>query len=324
MRYSMRSIALQKYGSFANFQLTDIPDPVAGRGEVLIRVQASALNPADYKVALGNFKFLHARNFPMILGYDFSGIVESVGPESGTFKVGDAVFGFLPYSFSNRRGTFAELVVARANEIAIKPEKISHIDAAAAATSGVTALQSLRDLGRVAKGNRVLITGVSGGVGSIAVCVAHKLGAEVVAIGSGAGLELAKKLGAVQTIDRSSADLLTNDTGKFDVVFDCASAYSWSMFKTKLKPGGTYVTLLPSLSFLKDKILTLFAKSGARFLTGCRSRAPDLKLLAEMLESGMPVALDSTIPIRDIAKGLERLQTGKALGKIAVDVKNGF
>lgn len=320
----MRSIALQKYGSFANFQPTEMPDPVAGPGEVLVRVHASALNPADYKVALGIFKFLHARNFPMILGYDFSGIVESVGPDSGAIKAGDAVFGFLPYSITNRRGTFAELVVARANEIALKPEKASHIDAAAAATSGITALQSLRDLGNVTKGSRVLITGVSGGVGSIAVCVAQQLGAQVVAIGSGAGLELAKRLGAVQTIDRNSKDLWTNDIGIFDVVFDCAAAYSWSLFKTKLKPGGTYVTLLPSLSFLKDKVLSLFAKSGAHFLSGCKSRATDLQILAEMLESGMPVTLDSTIQVRDVAKGLEKLQTGKALGKIAVDVRNGF
>jgi NADPH:quinone reductase-like Zn-dependent oxidoreductase len=319
----MRGMALQKYGSFANFQLTNLPDPVAGNGEVLVRVHAASLNPADYKVALGIFKLLHARNFPMILGYDFSGVVEAVGSECGTFKVGDAVFGFLPYSFSNRRGSFAELVVARADEIALKPERLSHIDAAAAATSGITALQSLRDLGKVTKGQRVLITGVSGGVGSMAVCVAQQLGAQVVAIGSGSGLELAKKLGAVQTIDRSNKDLFANDIGAFDVVFDCAAAYSWSMFKSKLKPGGTYVTLLPSLSFMKDKVLSLFAKSRARFLSGCKSRGADLKILADMLESGMPVTLDSTIPIHDIAKGLEKLQSGKVLGKIAVKVADG-
>jgi NADPH:quinone reductase-like Zn-dependent oxidoreductase len=164
----MKAIAAPGYGSLERLAEIDAPLPAPGRGEVRVRVVASALNPADYKVVLGTMKFLHARNRPLAVGYDFSGTVEAVGPAVTAVAVGDDVFGFLPYGPGNRRSAFAEAVVVRCDELAIKPKSISHEVAAAAATTGLAALQSLRDLGRLpASGGHVLVTGVSGAVGRI-------------------------------------------------------------------------------------------------------------------------------------------------------------
>ena len=250
----MKAIAAPSYGPLESLALIDAPLPVPRAGEVRVRVVASALNPADFKVILGTLKFLHARNRPLIVGYDFSGTVEAVGPRVAAFSVGSEVFGFLPYGPGNRRGAFAESLIAKCDEIAMKPARVSHETAAAAATTGITALQSIRDLGRLpGSGGELLVTGVSGGVGSISVGIGRKLNARVTAVGSGAGLELARRLGAVEALDRTKGQLPGGIRDRFDVVFDAAAAYRWRDWRGTLKPGGAFVTTLPSLAFAVDK-----------------------------------------------------------------------
>jgi NADPH:quinone reductase-like Zn-dependent oxidoreductase len=318
----MKAIAAPSYGPLDRLAEIDAPLPSPGRGEVRVRVVASALNPADFKVILGTLKFLHARNRPLIVGYDFSGTVDAVGPSVAGVSAGDDVFGFLPYGPGNRRGAFAESLIAKSSEIAVKPPKVSHEIAAAAATTGVTAIQSIRDLGRLpAGGGQVLVTGVSGGVGSIGVGVAKRLGAEVTAVGSGAGLALARRLGATEVLDRTERSLPGDIRERFDVVFDAAAAYRWRQWRSALKPGGTFVTTLPSLAFAVDKIHSLFSRTRVDFVN-VKSRPADLRLLASWLEDGLEVPLASTIPVREIAQGLARLQ--KAGGRIAVQVADGF
>jgi NADPH:quinone reductase-like Zn-dependent oxidoreductase len=259
----------------------------------------------------------------MVLGNDFSGVIEAVG-ESTDWKVGESVFGFLPYGPFNRKGAFAEALIARADEIASKPDGISHIQAAAAATPGLTAIQGVRDAGKLSSsGGRVLITGVSGGVGSVAVSIAGKLGAAVVAVGSGRGIALAKQLGASGVIDRKHQDVFASSDAPFDVVFDAAAAYRWKQWKGKLKSGGMYVTTLPSLPFLGDKLRSLVAASGAAMMS-VKSKPSDLRQLGSWLDSGLAITIDSTIPVREIALGLAKLQRGEVTGRIAVDVINGF
>src|SRR5712671_4459580 len=186
------------------------------------------VGPADFKVATGVVKFLHGRKFPMILGYDFSGVVDAVGSGQTRWKIGDPVFGFLPYGPRNNQGAFAEFLVTPENQVARKPSSVSHEQAAASATAAVTALQGIRDQGKLPTVNaHVLITGVSGAVGSAGILVAKKLGAKVTAVGSQRGLELAKRLGADVTIDREGGDIWRADSS-YDVVFDAAAAYRWS------------------------------------------------------------------------------------------------
>lgn len=318
----MKAMALPTYGPLEGLAQIDAPLPTPGRGEVRVRVASSALNPADHKVLLGTMKFLHARNRPLVVGYDFSGTVDAVGPSATGMSVGDDVFGFLPYGPGNSRGAFAEALIAKCDEIAVKPPGVSHRIAAAAATTGLTAIQSLRDLGRLpATGGQVLVTGVSGGVGSIGVGIARKMNASVTAVGSGAGLEVARRLGAVEVLDRTTQPLPGEIRERFDVVFDAAAAFRWREWRVALKRGGAFVSTLPTLAFAADKVASLFAGTRVHFVN-VKSRPADLTLLASWLEGGLEVPLASTIPVRDIAKGLLQLQ--KAGGRIAVEVAGGF
>jgi NADPH:quinone reductase len=322
MTKSMRAIGSDGYGPLQSLKPLLLPIPLPKAGELRIRVHCAAINPADYKVITGEVKFLHGRNSPLVVGYDFSGVVDMVGPGTGHISVGDSVFGFLPYGMKNKQGAFSEMVIAQAVEVAIKPTAVSHDVAAASATAALTALQAIRDVGKFVKGS-VLITGVSGGVGSVGIGVARKLGASVTAVGSGSGLSLAKKLGATQVIDRKSSDVLDAAAGPFDVIFDSAAAYRWSQWKSRIKTGGAYVTTLPSASFFADKMVSLLSGSRAEFVI-VKSRAQDLKLLGEWLTQGLEIPIDTKIPVREVAQGLVRLKAGEVLGRICVDVMGGF
>jgi NADPH:quinone reductase-like Zn-dependent oxidoreductase len=320
----MRSIAASRYGALENLAETDVATPEPKPNQVRVRVSASALNPADFKVVLGTLKFLHARNFPLIVGYDFSGTIDAVGADVKDFRAGDDVFGFLPYGPGNRRGAFAEMLVADAGEIARKPAGVTHVIAAAAATPGITALQMLRDLARLREGGRVLVTGASGGVGSLAIGIARKLGGHVTAIGSGSGLALAKKLGAEEVVDRKSVDVLSDAVkGPFDVIADAAAAYRWSTMHGKLAKGGTFVTTLPSLAFVVDKVKSLFSSTRVSFIN-VKSRGGDLALVAKWLDEGLEVPIDRVAPVRDVATVLGALHRGEVVGRIAVEVATGF
>ncbi len=319
---TMKAMAAADYGPLDRLASINAPQPTPGRGELRVRVVASALNPADYKVILGIIKFLHARNRPLVLGYDFSGVVDAVGPKVSDFAAGDEVFGFLPYGPGNARGAFAEYLVARSDQVARKPASVGHELAAAAATTGLTAIQSIRDLGRLPReGAECLVTGVSGGVGSIGIGVARRLGAKVTAVGSGAGLELARRLGASAALDRTKESLPGDLRDRFDVIFDAAAAYRWGQWHRALRRGGAFVTTLPSAAFAVDKLRSLFSSTRVHFVN-VKSRPDDLRLLASWLEDGLEVPLAATIPVRDIAKGLAQLQ--KSGGRIAVQVADAF
>ncbi len=301
----------------------EAPLPEPAGGEVRVRVVASALNPADYKVILGTMKFLHGRRRPLVVGYDFSGTVDAIGPAVTGVAPGDDVFGFLPYGPFNQQGAFAEALIAKCDAIAKKPASVPHERAAAAVTTGLTALQAIRDVGQLPATGRpqVLVTGVSGGVGSMAIAVAQRLGATVTAVGSGRGLEIARRLGAAAVIDRTKQSVPGHLSAQFDVVFDAAAAYRWREWRGALKPNGTYVTTLPSLAFVVDKFRSLLAGSRVGFVN-VKSRATDLRLLASWLEDGLDVSVLSTIPVREVPAGLRRLKEGG--GRIAVRVADGF
>ena len=157
----MRAAILEKNGPVDSVVLGELPAPRLGRDEILVRVHASSVNPADVKVCTGRDGggFIHARKFPMAVGFDFSGVVEEVGAGVTTRSVGDAVFGHLPYSPTTRQGSLAELVAVKPGSVGVKPESVPHEQAAAAATVGCTALQGLRDRGRLQAGQRVLVNG---------------------------------------------------------------------------------------------------------------------------------------------------------------------
>jgi NADPH:quinone reductase-like Zn-dependent oxidoreductase len=319
----MRAMAIPSYGPVEQMKLIELPTPEPGPGQVRVKVHASAVNPSEEKVAIGAAKLLHGRNFPMVLGYDFSGVVDLVGADVAAVVEGDEVFGFLPYSGSNKLGAFAEYTVSTASGLTRKPPNISHAIAAAAATPAITALQSLRDLGRLPSRGRTLIIGASGGVGAMGVGVAKKLGGEVVAVCATHAVDFVRGLGADVVIDRKREDPLRVAKGPFDVVFDAAAASSWTATRHLLGKGGVYVTTLPGPAIVLHLGLSLFTATRAKMVM-VKNRADDLALLGRWLNEGLKVPIDSMVPVRDVVAGIKRLAAGEMHGRISVDVIGGF
>jgi NADPH:quinone reductase-like Zn-dependent oxidoreductase len=318
----MRGAILQKNGPIDTLALGEIPAPEAGRDEILVRVHAAAVNPADLKVVTGKDGggFIHAMKFPMAVGYDFSGVVEQVGPEAGGRAVGDEVFGHLAYSRATRQGSFAELVAVKPSSVGAKPPSVSHEDAAASATVGCTALQALRDKGGLMPGHRVLINGASGGVGSYAVQIARQLGAEVWATASAKKADFVRRLGAAQVIDYRTTSLASIGA-KFDVLLDAAAMSSFQETRHLLNAGGAYVTLLPSLSLFGGMLLSLFSSKRCTFVT-VQSRTADLEQLGAWLAAGdLDASVERTYPLAEARDALARLQSGVVQGKLAIRVQ---
>src|SRR5690606_10490879 len=297
---------------------TTLPRPEPKAGQVLVRVRGAAFNPADRKVATGKDggKFLHASKFPLILGYDFCGVVEkSNAPQ---WEEGAAVYGFLPYSGKNRQGSFAEYLVAEADAIGARPTSIAPHEAASAATVGLTALQGLRDKGRLASGQQVLINGASGGVGSFAVQIAKREGATVTGTCSEKNIAFVESLGADTVIDyRKTA---VRDVGqRFDIVFDAASTSSYGECAPIMNRGATYITLLPSLGFAMGWTRSLFSSRRVRFVV-VKSVRDDLTQLARWIDAGdVDVNVDTTYPFAKVPEALAHLG-GSVRGKLALEV----
>lgn len=317
----MRAAVLDANGPLERVRIGELDAPRAGADEILIRIRAAAINPADIKVVTGRDGggFLHAKNFPTTFGFDFSGIVEEIGEKVQARSVGDEVFGFLPYTRSNRQGSFAELVSVKPDTVGDKPPSITHEEAAAAATAGSTALQALEEKGRLRSGQLVLINGASGGVGSYAVQIASELGARVWGTASTAKAGFVKSLGAARVIDYKTASLA--DVGeRFDVVLDAASKSSFARVRSILQPEGGYVTLLPSFGLVSGKFMTVFSRKRCGVVV-VKSRTADLNRLAGWLAAGkLRASVDSTFPLSDIQAALSAQRDGKVQGKIAVTV----
>lgn len=317
----MRAAILENNGPVESVRIGEIEAPRLSADAIMVRVHAAAVNPADVKVVTGKDGggFIHARKFPMAVGFDFSGVVEQVGANVTARAVGDQVFGHLPYSPSTRQGSLAEYVAVKPTAVGIRPANVSHEDAAASATAGCTALQGLRDRGRLNAGRRVLINGASGGVGSFAVQIACLLGAEVWGTASAGKADFVRSLGAANVIDYRQTPL--ESIGEtFDVLLDAASMSSFRKAKHLLDSGGAYVTLLPSASLLGGVLLSLFTSKRCTFVT-VQSRSADLDQLGAWLASGeLRASVERTYPLSEAAAALAALQSGAVKGKLAVRV----
>ncbi len=317
----MRAAILDKHGTIDSLRIGDIEPPKLTPNTILVRVRAASINPADLKVIRGKDGggFLHAKNFPTAIGFDFSGVVEQVGARAQGRELGDEVFGHLAYSPTTKQGSFAELVAVKPESVGLKPPSVSHEEAAAAATVGCTALQGLRDRGGLKPGQRVLVNGASGGVGSYAVQIATALGAEVVGTASAAKASFVRSLGVDEVIDYRQTPLSSlNRT--FDLFLDAAATSSFGEAKPLLNRGGAYVTLLPSASLFGAMLLSLFSSKRCRFVT-VQSRAADLEQLAAWMVSGeLKASVEETFPLSDLSIALSALDSGSVRGKLALRI----
>jgi NADPH:quinone reductase-like Zn-dependent oxidoreductase len=228
----MKAVFIERHGGPEELKLGDLPDPVAKPGEVVVDIHAASVNGADWKVRTG--QSYRKSQFPHVLGRDFSGVVSAVGAGVGDLRVGDAVFGVTEAS---QEGAYAEKIAIKAAIVAKKPDGISHIDAAAVALAGLTALVSVEDTLQLRAGETILIQGGAGGVAAFAIQLAKHIGARVITTGRAANHAYLLELGADQIIDYTAQDFTTAVSG-CDAVFDTVGGDVALRSFAVLKPGG--------------------------------------------------------------------------------------
>ena len=321
----MRAIVYHQYGSPDVLKCEEIEKPIAGDDEVLIKLCAASVNPLDWHFMRG--KPLPARLMMgalrrpkhKILGCDIAGRVEAVGRNVRQFQPGDEVFG------AKSLGAFAEYVCVAEDRLARKPANVSFEAAAAVPVAAVTALQGLRDKGRIQGGHKVLVDGASGGVGTFAVQIAKWFGAEVTAVCSTSKLDTARSTGADHVIDYTRENF-TQSGQRYDLIL-AANAYHHSIFdyRRALSPNGIYVLaggggvqLLQGL--LLGPLLSRMGSKKMRFV-GAKLNKKDLDLLKDLLETGKVVpVIDRRYPLSDVAEALRYLEAGHARGKVVITV----
>lgn len=312
----MKAVLYDRYGPPEVLRVGDRPLPTLRFREVLIRVHAASLNPKDVAVRKGRFRLLQSGPFPRSCGYDFAGVVVAVGPEVTHVGPGSEVFGMVNGMLGR---TCAEYLVADADETAIKPASLSFEQAASVPLVGLTALQELRDEGTIERGDRVVINGASGGVGTMAIQIARLFGAEVTAICSSANEALATALGArhVRAYDRVRPFVGMSEV---DVFFDVFGNQSIHEVHGLLSDRGRYVTTLPKLRNLLDLIGTRYAHRRAHLVI-VRSNRADLEQLGRWMESGLlrPV-IERVYGLSEITDAHRRMETKRVRGKLVISL----
>ncbi|HEX7071686.1 MAG TPA: NAD(P)-dependent alcohol dehydrogenase [Rhodothermales bacterium] len=308
-------------GSLESLELRDVPVPEVGPGQMLVRVRTAAVNAADLVVMLDQpgARFVHSRSLPITPGYDFAGIVERVGPEVQGRRAGDEVFGFLPYRAHNNRGTFAEYVLAEPDEVFRKPTGISFAEAAAAATCGSTALRALQLAGEPGRGRRVLINGASGGVGSFLVQIAKAYGAEVWGTASAQNLPYLQRIGCDRALDYRTIDP-AELPARFQLIADVADKWSYSRVERRIRTGGAYVAVLPSLRFVRGKVSSLLSSKSC-LLVRVAPRDREFEELSRLIGSRrVKVPIHASFSMKDAREALRTFHEESIRGKVVVVV----
>lgn len=318
----MRAVAIHRYGPAEALTLTELPAPTPGESEILVRVRAAGVNPVDWKIRSGMLKWVLWLRFPFVPGFDISGDVSEVGPGVTRFRPGDEVYGLLG---PPRAGGYAELAVAPESAVATKPRSLSHVEAASMPVAALTALQALRDLGRLQPGQAVLINGAAGGVGSFAVPIARALGGRVTGVCSAENVEFVRGLGAETVIDYAREDF-TASVERYDVVFDAVAKSSFGRCRQILTAAGTYITTLPTPGvlirgyLLQPLLRPLGARRRARTLFA-KARPADLEFLATLADDGsLKPVIDRVFPLDQARRAHERSESERARGKIVLDL----
>ena len=321
----MKAAVFKTYGPPEVLTVEEVEKPTPKDDEILVRVHATSVNPAEWygmtglflaRIGNGLFKPRDTR-----LGADYAGVVEAVGANVKTFRPGDEVFG-------GRSGAFAEYICVR-ESIAPKPANITFEQAGSIAIAGLTALQGLRDHGKLEAGQKVLINGASGGVGTFAVQIAKALGAEVTAVCSTQNVNLIRSLGADHVIDYTREDFTRNGQ-QYDLLLDIAGSRTWREYKRVLKQNAIVVivgapkgnrVIGPLGHIIKIRLAAVRASQKVLFFVAKFNR-DDFMVMKDMIESGQvkPV-VEKVYPLNRICEAMRHLGTGHAKGKIVVAIR---
>jgi NADPH:quinone reductase-like Zn-dependent oxidoreductase len=323
----MKAAVRDRYGSPDVVELREVERPAPADDEVLVRVRAASLNMADwYAVAgrpyVGRTQMGLRKPKSNRLGVDYAGTVEAVGKNVTEFRPGDEVFG-------GRDGAYAEYVCARADRaIVLKPANVTFEEAAAVPIAAITALQGLRDKGQLQPGQRVLINGASGGVGTFAVQIAKALGAEVTGVCSTRNVEMVRSLGADHVIDYTREDFTRSDE-RYDLMLDVAGSRSWSKIRRVLSPEATLVIVGgpktnrmfgPLGHVVKVRLGGLLARRKVAFFIAKFNKA-DMLILRELLEAGkVTPVIDRRYELSEVAEAFQYLGEGHCRSKVVITV----
>jgi len=322
----MKAIAYEAFGSADVLELREVRKPDVETDDVLVRVRAASANPYDWHVMRGVpyvARLMGVRKpNNSVLGTDVAGEVEAVGKAVTRFRPGDEVFGFVG------AGGFAEYVSAAEKLLALKPANLSFQQAATVPLAATTALQGLRDVGEIRSGQKVLIVGASGGVGTFAVQIAKWFGANVAGVCSTRNLEMVRSIGADQVIDYTREDFTRNGQ-KYDLIFQLAGTASPSACRRALTPKGRLVlssgdspgrVIGPIGRIIKAGLMSPFVSQTLRPLI-TKPSTEDLEFLRGLIEAGsVTPVIDRTYPLSEAADAIRYLETGRARGKVAISV----
>jgi NADPH:quinone reductase-like Zn-dependent oxidoreductase len=321
----MKAIVRDEYGTAEVLKFEDVDPPVAGRGEVLIRVAAASAFIGDWHLTTGTpyaIRLVSGLRAPKhrVLGQDVAGRVEAVGDGVTTFRPGDEVFGVCV-------GAFAEYAIAEPDKLASKPTNLGFDEAATVPTTGCTALQGLRDVGDVRAGQRVMVIGAAGGVGSFAVQIAKAFGAHVTGVCSRSKIELVRSIGAEDVIDYTREDPV-DGTRRYDVIFDTAGNRPASKLRRALEPKGTLVLAggegggqwIGMGRVMRAKAMSPFVGQKMTNFLG-RPKAQDLVVLKGLIEAGkIAPVIGARYPLSDVPAAIRELGTGHGRGKVVITV----
>ncbi|HEY5595403.1 MAG TPA: NAD(P)-dependent alcohol dehydrogenase [Nitrospiria bacterium] len=312
----MKAIFYHRYGPPDVLEFGEVPEPKITERQLLVRVHAASVNPVDWKFRSGKPRIPFLR-LPRIPGLDIAGDVLRIGNAVSRFKPGDSVYGMLS-AFSG--GGCAEYAAVPERNAAIKPRNLTFEEAAAVPVAAMTALQALRNQGEIKSGNRVLINGASGGVGSFAVQIAKTFGAEVTAVTSRKNMDFVKGLGADRVIDYTAEDF-TKSGSSFDIIFDPVAKRSFTECNPRLRPKGVYISTLPSLDTILRIVIGSIVDGKRARLINLRARTSDLELLTEWIDAGkIHPMIDRTFPLSKTAEAHALSETGHARGKIVIRI----
>ncbi|NUP02020.1 MAG: NAD(P)-dependent alcohol dehydrogenase [Nonomuraea sp.] len=316
----MRAVRYTRFGPPDVLRVDDVPTPQPGPGEVLVEVRAASVDAGELAFRAGRLRAITRARFPRGLGGDFTGRVAALGPGVRAWTVGDEVWGLMPhFAF----GAIADYVTVPGQRLARAPKNLSLLDAAALPSSGTTALTALTDKAGLTSGERLLVRGATGGVGSIAVQLGKALGAHVTALAGARNLGWVTELGADAALDYRTTR--PRDLGHFDVILDVVGT-DLGAYQARLTRRGRMV----ALAFDQDRILTSMATTGLRAALSPRrvklfSNDPSPERIAELTASaeagGVRPVIDTVYPIGDVAEAHRRLESGGVRGKLVVDMR---
>jgi NADPH:quinone reductase-like Zn-dependent oxidoreductase len=327
----MKAVVYTNYGSPDVLEIREIKKPVPNDDQVLVKVRAAAINPLDWHFMEGTPYIMRAMiggirkpKSPQ-LGVDLAGEVEAVGKDVTQFKPGDEVFG------TGHGAAFAEYVCANKTKLVLKPANVTFAEGAAVPIAALTALQGLRDYGKVQPGQKVLINGASGGVGTFAVQIAKTLGAEVTGVCSTRNMDLVQSLGADHVIDYTKEDF-TKGGERYDVILDNVGTQPLSGFRRALKPNGILVMIggggpkdgkwVGAMARpVETKVMSPFVSQKMGMMLA-EIRQDDLKAMANLMQSGkVKSVIDRTYPLGQIQEAMTYLEQGHARGKVILTVE---